>query len=501
MFDRTAAWISATTFRSIAVRYLGTVITMLAVIALSANAQLRDSAWIIVIVAVVACSWFGGVGPSIVAPFLLIMSVRFFQKDNSQIFDFSRKEIADLCVLLLLTTAIGWSGQARRRAQRLARRQAIQLREEAARKDQFLATLAHELRNPLAPLRSGLEILELAGDDLADKEMVRDVRETMKRQVDSLVRLVDDLLDAGRINSGKIELRRERVRLADVLRDAVDAAQPNFQTLGHEFQSTIHDSDLVIWVDPVRISQVLLNLLNNAAKFTPQHGKIELWDSRDGDALEIHVKDNGIGIPGEMLPKIFDMFAQLDYSKGRSRGGLGLGLSIARTLVEMHGGTVTVKSEGPGRGSEFVVRLPQLVEQGARKPEDLSTARGATDPARLRRVLVVDDNADAARSLATCLTMKGHDCQTAYCGDDALETVSNFAPDAVILDLGMPGMDGYQVVARMRSMLQNPPPVLIAVTGWGQPDDHRRSQAAGFDHHLVKPVDVDVLQNLLTSRA
>lgn len=364
--DSIGAWAASSPFCAALFRYLATFVVMIAAIAVCSLSPFRDNAWLIVIVAILACSWFGGVGPSLLAPILLVMSIRIVQRDMDRVFDFSTKEFTDLAVLLLLTAAVGWSGQVRRRAQELARRQAAQLLEEARRKDQFLATLAHELRNPLAPLRTGLELLKLAGDEPSDKALAGEVSAMMQRQVDHLVRLIDDLLDMSRINTGKIELRLERVDLAAMIRDAVDSSQPHFHAARHHLDVTIKDAGLVLDADPARLSQVVLNLLNNAAKFTPAGGHIQLSAGRNGNLAEIRVRDNGVGIPPEMLPRVFDMFTQVDNSLSRSQGGLGIGLSIVRTLVQMHGGAVAVHSDGVGQGSEFIVRLPlpHLVRPG-----------------------------------------------------------------------------------------------------------------------------------------
>lgn len=356
--DSISAWAESSVFRASLLRYLATVIVLTVVIALCSQSPFGNSGWFIVIMAILACSWFGGVGPALLATLLLIAAIRVGQKEKGHVFDFSAKELIDLAVFLLLTSAVGWSGQVRRRAQRLAIRQAAQLLEEARRKDQFLATLAHELRNPLAPLRTGLELLQLAGNEPNDKALVGEVRDMMQRQVDHLVRLIDDLLDLSRINTGKIELRRERVDLAGIIRDAVDASQPHIDAAGHRLEVTIKDAGLILDADPARLSQVVLNLLNNAAKFTPAGGTIHLTAGQIGNLAEIRVRDNGVGIPPEMLARVFDMFTQVDSSLDRSQGGLGIGLSIVRTLVQMHGGTVAVHSEGVGKGSEFVVRLP-----------------------------------------------------------------------------------------------------------------------------------------------
>ena|GEM_PF-4479198 len=352
------AWISVSPVRATVLRYAATILVMLAAIGLCTLSPFRSNAWIIIIVTVLACSWFGGVGPSLLAPLLVVFSIRIVEKGAAHVLDFSTKEFTDLVVFLLLTAAVGWSGQVRRRAQALVRRQSLELLEEARRKDRFLATLAHELRNPLAPLRTGLELLLKSADDPADPRMVREVHEMMQRQVNQLVRLIDDLLDVSRINSGKIELRRECVDLADIIQDAIDSTDAQMRASQHRLDVASAGPGLLINADPVRISQVLLNILQNAAKFTPPGGHIQVSTGRVGDLAEIRVRDDGVGIPAEMLSDVFDRFTQVDGPRDRSYGGLGIGLNIVRTLVQMHDGTVTAHSEGANRGSEFVVRLP-----------------------------------------------------------------------------------------------------------------------------------------------
>ncbi len=376
LIDRISLWASVSSLRAALLRYLGTVLAMAAVIALSVLVPLGDNAWIAVIVVVLGCAWFGGVGPAILAPILLMMSIRIAQKSPGEILDFSSKEIVDLAVFLLLTVAVGWSGQVRRRAEAVVRRQALQLREEADRKDRFLAILSHELRNPLTPIHNGVETLRIAGDGSGDSALVRDVCDMMQRQVNQLVRLIDDLLDVSRVNTGKIELRREPVYLGDLVRDAVESSQPQIDAAGHRLEVTIHNADAVFEADRVRISQVLQNLLNNAAKFTPRGGHIQLSAATRDGVVELDVQDNGVGIPSDKLSQIFDIFAQLDDSRALSNGGLGIGLNIVRSLVEMHGGTVSAASPGVGQGSQLTVRLPlpsaEVAKSPARRSPDIN---------------------------------------------------------------------------------------------------------------------------------
>jgi PAS domain S-box-containing protein len=364
------------------------------------------------------------------------------------------------------------------------------LRQADRRKDEFLATLAHELRNPLAPIRHGLQILNLISsqDDAATQ-----TRAMMNRQLDQMVHLIDDLLDLSRITHDQIELRKERVELDAVVWSALEASKPLIEQARHQLTVELPSRPVILEVDPTRLAQVVLNLLNNAAKYTDPGGRIWLTVEADNQ-LVIRVRDNGIGISPQMLPRIFEMFTQVDRSLERSRGGLGIGLTLVRRLIEMHGGTVSAHSEGIGRGSEFVVKLP-LPQLG---PADLPrpTERKALPK---RRILVVDDNEDAANSLAMLMKLWGNETQTAYDGPGALASASVFHPEVVLLDIGLPGLDGYQVARRMREVPTLRRVKLVALTGWGQEEDRSRGREAGFDHHLVKPVDLGELEKLLAA--
>jgi len=365
------------------------------------------------------------------------------------------------------------------------------LQEADSRKDEFLAMLAHELRNPLAPIRNAVQIFRGKSPPVPELQWATEV---IDRQVQQMTRLVDDLLDVSRITRGKIELRRERVELATVVHSAVEASRPLIEKWGHELTVTVSPQPIPVAADPTRLAQVLLNLLNNAAKYMEQGGRIWLTAERQGDEALIRVKDTGIGIPAAMLTRIFDMFTQVDYSLERSEGGLGIGLTLVQRLVEMHGGAVEAKSDGLGRGSEFVVRLPVAVEvegkHGAAGGETISV------PAA-RRILVVDDNRDAADSLGMLLRMIGNEIHTAYDGLEAVEAAAAFQPDVVILDIGLPRLNGYESARRIRQQEGGADRVLIALTGWGQEEDRLRSQEAGFDHHVTKPVEFSTLKKLL----
>lgn len=365
------------------------------------------------------------------------------------------------------------------------------LREADRRKDEFLATLAHELRNPLAPIRNALHVLKRSA---GQEPSVDRLYSMMDRQVDHLVRLVDDLLEVSRITSGKIELKRERVDLASLIGHAVEMSQPFIQAAGHELSVSYAQQPLLVYADPVRISQVFANLLNNAAKYTDHGGRIHLSAYRKGDEAVVRVSDTGVGIPPNMLPRIFDLFTQVDHNLGRAKEGVGIGLALVRSLLNLHGGQVEARSDWPGRGSEFTVRLP-LIEA---PPDDvIKEGSSMSSPSSSRRVLVVDDNHDVADSLVMLLECLGANVRVAYDGLSALESLSEFEPEIALVDIGMPGMDGYETARRIRERPQGRELILIALTGWGQEEDRRRTKEVGFDCHLVKPVNDDVLQDLL----
>jgi two-component system, sensor histidine kinase len=371
-------------------------------------------------------------------------------------------------------------------------RTAEALRIADQRKDEFLATLGHELRNPLAPLMTGLHLLRMNGSQ--DPGTAR-VTAMMERQVTQLVRLVDDLLEVSRITRGMIDVHRELLDLATVLRAALDTTRPLFDAAGHRLSVDLPAEPMTISGDAVRLTQVFANLLTNATKYTNPGGRVSLTARRLDDRAVISVSDNGIGIPVTHLNSVFDMFTQVDRSSQRSQGGLGIGLTLVRSLVSMHGGTVEARSAGSGAGSEFVVTLPILREEVG--SVDRAPALARFPP---RRVLVVDDNHDAANSLGTLLRKLGTTVAIVHSGKEALEMFATFGPDAVVLDLGMPEMDGYEVARRIRESDGHSDTLLIALTGWGQDHDYRRSREAGFDHHLVKPPDIDRLRELLTAR-
>jgi|GEM_PF-209352 len=367
------------------------------------------------------------------------------------------------------------------------------LRETDRRKDEFLATLAHELRNPLAPIRNSLQILNMPR---VDEEMAQRSREMMERQVHHLVRLVDDLLDVSRVMRGKIELRKERIELATVVARAVETVQPLIDAQGHQLSVRLSPESLAIDVDPVRLAQVIGNLLTNAAKYTDANGHIWLTAERDGNEAVLRVRDTGIGIAPPMLPRIFELFVQVDHASTKAQGGLGIGLTLVKNLVEMHSGTVEARSEGLGKGSEFVVRLPIPAQQLPQTRSEPERKAASIVPSGLR-LLVVDDNQDAGVSLAMLLKLQGHEVRVAHSGPAAMEMMKGYVPHAVFLDIGMPGMDGYEVARWLRQQPGLENVVLAALTGWGQQEDRRRTSAAGFDYHLVKPPEPKAIEEVL----
>jgi len=372
-----------------------------------------------------------------------------------------------------------------------SRRLIERLSESDRRKDEFLATLSHELRNPLAPLRNSVQFLRM--QEPAD-QAVAPIHQMMDRQVDHLVRLVDDLLEVSRISRGTFELRLERVELATVVRNAVDTSNPLIHAAGHQLTVSMPREPLWLDGDPVRLAQILANLLNNAATYTEHGGRISVQAWREDGHARVAVRDNGTGIAADALPRMFQMFHRGSASSRRNPSGLGIGLSLARGLAEMHGGTISVKSEGPGRGSEFTVRLPLAASEPAPAAD-----RPADSMLPPRRVLVVDDNRDAGDSLGMLLEVLGAEVRVARDGAEALEAYSAYDPAVVLLDIGMPGMDGYEVARRIRARSPGPRPTIVALTGWGQEDDRRVSREAGFDHHMVKPAEIGALKELLRS--
>jgi PAS domain S-box-containing protein len=379
----------------------------------------------------------------------------------------------------------------RKRLEDDLRRLAADLSENDRRKNEFLATLAHELRNPLAPMSNMLEVVKRAD---GDGEILKRAHDTIERQLAQMVRLVDDLLDLNRITHDRLELRRSEVELSSVIQQAVEVAHPLIDAAGHNLTVELPAEPVYLYADRARLAQLFGNLLNNSCKYTRPNGEIRLSAERAGEYVVVRVKDDGAGIPPDKLDSIFDMFMQVDRSADRTQDGLGIGLTLVKRLAEMHGGSIEAKSDGEGQGSEFDVRLPVLP-----KPAAVSTAATETPAGSLpqRRILIVDDNKDSADSLALLLQITGNQTYMAHDGVEAVEAIEKHRPEVVLLDIGLPKLDGHEVCRRVRKQPWGKDIVVIALTGWGQEDDRRKSEEAGFDGHLVKPVDYDKLLQLI----
>jgi signal transduction histidine kinase/CheY-like chemotaxis protein len=514
------------TYRSLGARYgfavLAVVVALLTRLALDHLLENRLP-FLLFSLAVVAVAWHGGFGPSLLTLVCgIVAAAYFFIPPRYSLRTSLEEHPIQSGGFLFLGVAIGLFSErlrvARRRAeahtqeavrqrheleQEVARRQrleqelqqrAVELGEADRRKDEFLAMLAHELRNPLAPIRNAVEVMKVLAP--ADAHL-RQAREMIERQVKHLARLVDDLLDVSRFTTGKIKLHRAAVELATVIARAVETSRPLIDARGHKLEIALPLEPIRVEADTTRLAQVVGNLLNNAAKYTEKGGHIRLTVEPERSGAVVRVRDNGMGIAADLLPQVFDLFTQGDRSLARSEGGLGIGLTLVKSLVEMHGGRVEAHSAGANRGSEFVVWLPTVAASSA-----LSAVGGESDLvkpqfSRSRRVLVVDDNADAAESLAMLLKAEGHEVSTAHDGLAALEAAEATRPEAVLLDIGLPRMDGYEVARRLREQGWLPRALLVAVTGYGQEEDRRRVAEAGFDAYLVKPADPAAVQKLL----
>jgi PAS domain S-box-containing protein len=396
-------------------------------------------------------------------------------------------------------SVIGASKVARDVSERKLSEQKLQQSEEALReadrrKDEFLALLAHELRNPLAPIRYALAANKKPGRTL---EQRRQAEEIIERQVSHMSRLLDDLLDISRITRGTLELKKSRTELTSIVGAAIETARPMLDVKQHTLELDLPTQPVQLEADVVRLAQVFSNLLINAAKYTDPGGHIQLRAREDKETVVLSVRDNGIGLSAEMLPRVFDMFFQSHSALGRAEGGLGVGLSLVRGLVALHGGAVQARSDGPGRGSEFIVRLP--TGSALQEPADAEDAAGCLAADAGLKILVVDDNRDGADSCAMLLEASGHHVQTAYTGRQALELARVFRPHALLLDIGLPDVDGYKLAQQIRAAPWGRSAVLVAVTGWGQEQDRLRAVEAGFDHHLVKPISADTVESLLAS--
>lgn len=487
------------------------LVTALILLASLALRQVLEDAvpLVLFVIAVMVSAWYGGLGPGILSSVSSVFLGNYFLMEPARAFSLSSPEDWLRVAAFLVTAGVVSSlseamHEARRQAELQAReseRRRRELQEADRRKDEFLSLLSHELRNPLAPIYNAVQIMAVQSHNPEEVERLRAV---IERQLGHLIRLVDDLLDVSRINRGKITLRREVVDLAQVVSTAVETSRPLIEERGHVLTVTLPDRPLQVDADATRLTQVLSNLLNNSAKYTEKAGRIDLIVEQTESAVRLRVSDTGIGIAPEMLPRVFDLFLQAESSTDRSEGGLGAGLTLVRQLVEMHGGMVEARSEGLGKGTEIVVLLPVLLVSPEPVNEDApgrevsrSAGHGAVDSLK---VLIVDDNEDSAESLASLMRLFGHDARTAYDGLSALEEARTYLPDVMLLDIGLPKLDGYGVAERLRQEPWRDRMLLMAMTGYGQEEDRRRSREAGFDHHLVKPVDLGKLRELLGVR-
>jgi len=461
-------------------------------------------------IAVVIAAWYGGLKPGLLATALsaiaadyLLTPFRHSLRVESVgsavslgVFVFAGILVSLLCESLHRTRRRLEAEQKNlRNSVALQRKMQDALTESDRRKDEFLATLAHELRNPLAPVRNAIHILRARMPPTPELQWARDV---IDRQVTQMTRLIDDLMDVARITRGTFELRRHRAGLHEVIRVAVETSRPVIDASRHELTVRLPSEPVYLDADVIRLAQVFSNLLNNAAKYTPSGGRIAVTAERDADTVSLAVQDSGVGIPPPMLAQVFEPFTQLDRSLERAQGGLGIGLALAKRLVGMHGGSIEAYSEGPGKGSRFVVRLPISTHQSVPRPAVLE-GRGPAAARGGQRVLVADDNYDSATSLSMLLNDAGYETRTAGDGAQALETADEFRPDIALLDIGMPKLNGYELARRIREQDWGRGVLLIAVTGWGGADHRRQTSEAGFDHHLTKPVDPAALTRLLVS--
>lgn len=506
---------------------------------------------VLFVIAVMVSSWYGGRGPGILASVLSVLAGNYFLMEPARAFALSSPtdwlRVGAFLVTAGVVSSLSEAMHAARRQAELQAREAEQGRRELEsvmaarakveaererllghleaelagrrvleeslrrqtealqdadrRKNEFLSMVSHELRNPLAPVYNAVQLMAVQS---IDRDEIERLRRMIERQLGHLIRLVDDLLDISRITRGKIKLRKARVDLARVVSMAVETSRPLIEDRGHVLTVTLPETPLQIDGDATRLAQVLSNLLNNAAKYTERAGRIDLRVEQVENTAFLRVRDTGIGIAPEMLPRVFDLFLQAESSTSRTEGGLGVGLALVRQLVEMHGGTVEARSEGLGKGTEMMVLLPVLPASPEPVNEDASGREVSRSPGQeafeALRILIVDDNEDSAESLASLLRLFGHDARTAYDGLSALEGARSYLPDVMLLDIGLPKLDGYEVAERLRQEPWRDRILLLAMTGYGQEEDRRRSREAGFDHHLVKPVDLDRLRELLEVR-
>ena len=467
-------------------------------------------------VAMLFAAWYGGAGPGLLATLLGALACAWFLfPPTGTLMVANSEDQLRLLVFVALGAAISMGSEVlhaalrredvmhahlaeRLRMENQLRTLAADLSEAGRRKDQFLATLSHELRSPLAPMRNALHVMKLAAKDPGEVENARGM---MERQLQQMVRLVDDLLDVSRINRDKLELRWEPVTLRSIVDNAVENASPLLEQQSHRLTVSLPTDAVHLYVDPTRIVQVFSNLLNNAAKYTDRGGDIRISARVDGNHVHVSVIDNGIGVAPDIVPRMLEMFGQAESSQQRAGGGgLGIGLSLAKRLVEMHGGSIELRSAGAGRGTEVEVRLP--VSGAADDPLPSAQPVAAEPPASAgRRILVADDNVDSAATLAMLLDLHGHQTRVAHDGVEAVRIAEEFRPDIALLDIGMPRLNGFEACRQIRAMDWASSIAIVAVTGWGQEQDRERTREAGFDLHLVKPLDPMTIEQSLADLA
>ncbi len=446
------------------------------------------------VLAVLASAWYGGLKPGLLATAIgALLGASHFVEPTFSWLPGNRSVVVVTAFFVVIGATASLVCEALHSARRSIEHKQRQLEQADRRKDEFLATLAHELRNPLAPMCIAVDLLQRADDQ---PELRSQARSMMERQLDVMVRLIDDLLDVGRITHGKLQLHRERVELAAVAQSALETARPYIEAQSQELTVKLPSHSVYLECDPMRLAQVVMNLLTNAAKYTEKGGHIWLTAEVQGNEVVMSVRDTGVGIAAAHLPLLFNMFSQVAPALERSQGGLVIGLALVRGIVELHGGSVEARSGGPGLGSEFIVRLPIAAAPVEMFVETSNHVQQRHCP-RQRRILVADDNRDATDGLAMMLRMKGHLIQTAYDGLEAIQVAASFRPELILLDIGMPKMNGYEVARHIRQQPWGKSMVLIAMTGWGQEKDKRRSLEAGFDHHQTKPVHPTTLEKLL----
>lgn len=473
-----------------------------AIVVLLGGYLFDDNAQVLFFIVPVVAAWSGGLVAGLFATVLSAVLGTYFFIQHTGFVISDPADRARVVTFIFVGSLISWLIEsldaARQRSQ--DRQQQLEKQHELLadgdrRKDEFLATLAHELRNPLTPISNALQLWPLIEEDRAEMDNIRAI---MDRQVRQITRIIDDLMDVSRITRGKIELHKQSVDLSTLLQGAIEPIQPYIESCGQQVTVTLPTEPVFVDGDPARLAQVFGNLLNNATKYSGRNGVIWATASRRGDKALVSIRDNGPGIPQHMLSDIFEMFRQVDGTLSRSHGGLGIGLTLVKQLVELHGGTVEARSEGPGKGSEFIVTLPTFVAVGGRAQSDGTRHRSRQIHALpRRRILVVDDIQPAAQTLAMMLRGMGQEVAIVHDGPAAIDWALSHKPEAVFLDIAMPEMDGYEVARRLRGYSETATTVLVALTGYGQDSDRRRAFEAGFDHHMVKPPNLDALENVL----